>query len=126
MWESRRLPLHIAEAFQAEAGFLRALRDAMRGKKDRPISEYRRDAAVAVSNTVTAGQRLLSEPPKFRGDVESSLAAVSYCQRILHALAAISDYEGSAVGPARFPKGVRRTWSEIRKTATLELGCSIT
>jgi hypothetical protein len=47
---------------------------------------------VAVSNAVTAGQRLLSEPPNRRGDVESSLAAVNYCRRILHALAAISDY----------------------------------
>jgi uncharacterized membrane protein YccC len=92
MWESRRLPLHIAEALRAEAVFLRVLRDAMRGKKDRPISEYRRDAAVAVSNAVTAGQRLLSEPPNRRGDVESSFAAVNYCRRILHALAAISDY----------------------------------
>jgi uncharacterized membrane protein YccC len=64
----------------------------MCGKKDRPISEYRRDAAVAVSNAVTAGQRLLSEPPNRRGDVESSFAAVNYCRRILHALAAISDY----------------------------------
>src|ERR1700719_4988889 len=64
----------------------------MCGKKDRPISEYRRDASLAVSNAATAGQRLLSEPPNRRGDVESSLAAVNYCRRILHALAAISDY----------------------------------
>jgi hypothetical protein len=56
------------------------------------MSEFRRDAAVAVSNAVTAGQRLLSEPPHRRGDVETSLATVNYCRRILHALAAISDY----------------------------------
>jgi uncharacterized membrane protein YccC len=92
LWESRRLPLQIAEALQAEAAFLRALRDAMLGKKERPISEFRRDAAVAVSNASTAGQRLLSEPADRRGDVESSLAAVNYCRRILHALTAISDY----------------------------------
>ncbi len=90
--ESRRLPFHIAEAFRAEAAFLRALGDAMSGKGERPISEFRRDAAVAVSNAVTAGQRLLSEPPNRRGDVETSLAAVNYSRRILHALAAISDY----------------------------------
>src|SRR5580704_17799140 len=35
MWESRRLPLHIAEALRAEAVFLRALRDAMCGKQGR-------------------------------------------------------------------------------------------
>ena len=64
----------------------------MSGKEERPISEFRRDAAVAVSNAVTAGQRLLSEPPNRRGDVETSLAAVNYSRRILHALAAISDY----------------------------------
>jgi uncharacterized membrane protein YccC len=92
LWESRRLPLHIAEALRAEAAFLRALGDAMLGKKERPISEFRRDAAVAVSNASTAGQRLLSEPADRRGDVEASLAAVNNCRRILHALAAISDY----------------------------------
>ena len=64
----------------------------MRGKYVRPISEFRRDAAVAVSNAATAAQRLLSEPPNRRGDVESSLAMVNNCRRILHALAAISDY----------------------------------
>ncbi len=90
--ESRRLPIHIAEALRAEAAFLRALGDTMRGKGERPISEFRRDAAVAVSNAVTASQRLLSEPPNRRGDVETSLAAVNYCRQILHALAAISDY----------------------------------
>src|SRR5580704_6958270 len=90
--ESRRLPLHIAEAFRAEATLLRALGDAMRRKEARPISEFRRDAAVAVSNAVTASQRLLSEPPNRRGDVETSLAAVNYSRRILHGLAAISDY----------------------------------
>jgi len=91
-WESSRLPVHIAQALRAEATFLRALRDAMLGKKERPISEFRRDAAIAVSNASTAGQRLLSEPPDRRGDVEASLAAVNYCRRILHALAALSDY----------------------------------
>jgi uncharacterized membrane protein YccC len=95
--ESRRLPFHIAEAFRAEAVFLRALGAAMSGKGERPMSEFRRDAAVAVSNAVTASQRLLSEPPNRRGDVETSLAAVNYCRQILHALAAISDY------PARKP-----------------------
>jgi uncharacterized membrane protein YccC len=92
LWESRRLPLQIAEALRAEAALLRALRDAMLGTKERPISEFRRDAAIAVSNASIAAQRLLSEPPDHRGDVESSLAAVNYCRRILHALAAISDY----------------------------------
>jgi uncharacterized membrane protein YccC len=92
LWESRRLPLEIAEALRAEAAFLRALREAMLGKNVRPISEFRRDAAIAVSNASTAGQRLLSEPPDRRGDIETSLAAVNNCRRILHALAAVSDY----------------------------------
>jgi len=91
-WESRRLPSRIAEALKAEALLVRALRDAMLGNKERPISEFRRAAAVAVSNAGAAGQRLLSEPPDHRGDVEASLAAVNYCRRILHALAALSDY----------------------------------
>jgi uncharacterized membrane protein YccC len=92
MWESRRLPIHLAEGFRAEAAFLRALRDVIRGRIERPMAEYRRDAAIAVSNAVIAGQRLLSEPPDHRGDVEASLAAVNYCRRLLHVLAAISDY----------------------------------
>ncbi len=92
LWESRRFPLHIAESLRSEAAFVRALRNAMLGYKERPISEFRRDAAVSVSNASTAGQRLLSEPADRRGDVEASLAAVINCRRILHALAAISDY----------------------------------
>jgi uncharacterized membrane protein YccC len=92
LWESRRLPLEIAEALRAEAAFVRALHEAMLGTNVRPISEFRRDAAVAVSNASIAGQRLLSEPPDRRGDVETSLAAVNNCRGILHALAAISDY----------------------------------
>ena len=92
MWERHRLPLHIAEALQADAAFLRALRDALRGQEERPMSEFRRDAAVAVSNAATAGQRLLTEPPNRRGDVEAAAAAINYCRRILYALAAISEY----------------------------------
>jgi uncharacterized membrane protein YccC len=91
-WESRRLPVHIAEALKSEAAFVRALRDAIRQKQERPISEFRRDAALKVSNAATAGQRLLGEPPNRRGDVEAALAAVNYTRRILHGLAAISDY----------------------------------
>jgi uncharacterized membrane protein YccC len=92
LWESRRFPFHVAEALRSEAAFVRALREAMLGSNERPISEFRRDAAVSVSNASTAGQRLLSEPADRRGDVEASLAAVNNCRRILHALAAISDY----------------------------------
>jgi uncharacterized membrane protein YccC len=92
LWESRRFPLHIAEALRSEAALVGALREALLGTQERPISEFRRDAAVAVSNASTAGQRLLSEPADRRGDVEASLAAVNNCRRILHALAAISDY----------------------------------
>jgi uncharacterized membrane protein YccC len=91
-WESRRLPARIADALVAEALLLRALRDAMLGKKERPIAEFRRAAAIAVSNAAAAGQRLLSEPRDRRGDVEASLAAVTYCRGIMYALAAISDY----------------------------------
>jgi len=47
---------------------------------------------VAVSNAATAGQRLLTEPPNRRGDVEAAAAAINYCRRILYALAAISEY----------------------------------
>lgn len=61
------------------------------------MSEFRRDAAIAVSNAATAAERLLSEPVRRRGNVEASLTAVNYCRQILHALAAISDY------PAREP-----------------------
>jgi uncharacterized membrane protein YccC len=90
--ERRSLPIRIAQALEAEASLIRALRDAMLGIEERPISEFRRTAAVAVSNAAAAGQRLLTEPPARRGDVEASLAAVNYCRRIMHALAALTDY----------------------------------
>jgi len=91
-WESHRLPFHIAEALRSEVVFISALRDAIQHKEKRPISEFRRNAALAVSNAATCGQRLLGEPPNRRGDVEAALAAVNYTRRILHGLAAISDY----------------------------------
>jgi uncharacterized membrane protein YccC len=91
-WESRRLPFHIADALRSEATFIRALGDAIQHKEKRPISEFRREAALAVSNAATAGQRLMGEPSNRRGDVEAALAAVNYTRRILHGLAAISDY----------------------------------
>jgi uncharacterized membrane protein YccC len=91
-WESHRLPFHIAEALRSEVAFIRALRDGIQHKEERPISEFRRNAALAVSNAATAGQRLLGEPPNRRGDVEAALAAIYYTRRILHGLAAISDY----------------------------------
>jgi uncharacterized membrane protein YccC len=95
--EVSRFPTLIAAAFRAEAAFLRAFGDLVRGKEKRPMSEFRQNAAVAVSNAATAAERLLAEPPRLRGDVEEALTAVNYCRQILHALAAISDY------PAREP-----------------------
>jgi uncharacterized membrane protein YccC len=91
-WESSRLPVHIAEALKSEVAFARALRDAIKHKEERPISEFRRDAALKVSNAATAAQRLLGEPPNRRGDVEAALATVNYTRQILLGLAAISDY----------------------------------
>jgi uncharacterized membrane protein YccC len=91
-WESRRLPVYIAEALRSEAAFARALRDAIQHIEERPISEFRRDAALKVSNAATAGQRLLGEPANRRGDVEAALATVNYIRGILLGLAAISDY----------------------------------
>jgi uncharacterized membrane protein YccC len=90
--ERRRLPLQLAETLRSEAAFLRAIREYLDGEEKRPLAEYRRDAALAVANAATAGQRLMSEPPHLRGNVEASMASVNYCRRILHMLAALSDY----------------------------------
>jgi len=95
--EISRFPVQVAAAFRAEAAFLRAFGDLVHGKQKRPMSEFRQDAAVAVSNAATASERLLAEPSRQRGDVESALTAVNYCRQILLAVAAISDY------PAREP-----------------------
>jgi uncharacterized membrane protein YccC len=103
IWERGRLPGSIAGAFRADAAFLRAFRNLLRGQEKRPMSEYRRDAAVAVSNAATAAERLLSEPVHRRGNVEASLTAVNQTRLILHALAAISDYP--AREPIKLPSG---------------------
>ncbi|MBV9488940.1 MAG: FUSC family protein, partial [Verrucomicrobia bacterium] len=92
VWESRRFPVHVAGAFRAEAAFLRAFGKLLQGRVDRPMAEFRRAAAIAVSNAATAAERLLTEPPQRRGDVEATLSAANACREILHALAAISDY----------------------------------
>ncbi|MBV8900437.1 MAG: FUSC family protein, partial [Verrucomicrobia bacterium] len=64
--EVRRFPAHIYAAFRAEAAFLRAFGDLVRGKEKRPMAEFRRDTAVAVSNAATAAERLLAEPSRLR------------------------------------------------------------
>jgi uncharacterized membrane protein YccC len=123
-WESRRLPINVAEALKAEARLVRALRDAMHGIKERPISEFRRAAAVAVSNAAAAAQRLLSEPPGRRGDVEASLAAVNDCRRIMYSLAAISDYPARESGEfgsdalANLLLGLAEAWEELANSLT--------
>jgi uncharacterized membrane protein YccC len=91
-WESRRLPVFVAEALRSEVRFARVLRDAIQHKEERPVAEFRRDATIKVSNAATAAQRLLGEPPNRRGDVEAALATVNYTRQILLGLAAISDY----------------------------------
>lgn len=97
LWESRQFPRDIAAAFRADSDFLRAFGDLVRGREKRPMAEFRRAAAVAVSNARMAAERLLAEPTSRRGDVEASLAGVNYCRQALLALAALSDY------PAREP-----------------------
>jgi uncharacterized membrane protein YccC len=91
-WESRRLPVFVAEALRSEVTFARVLRDAIQHQEERPVAEFRRDATLKVSNAATAAQRLLGEPPNRRGDVEAALATVNYTRQILLGLAAISDY----------------------------------
>src|SRR6516162_6009488 len=46
VWESQRLPFYIAEALRSQVAFIRALRDAIQQKQERPISEFRRNAAL--------------------------------------------------------------------------------
>jgi hypothetical protein len=89
-WREHRIHLAPGMAgIRRPAGGVHIGRHRMGGRTSCGVRDI---PAIAASNASIAGQRLLSEPPDRRGDIETSLAAVNNCRGILHALAAISDY----------------------------------
>lgn len=50
----------------------------------------RKQSGLAIANAVNAGQRLLSEPPHLRGDVEPLLASLNFCRDIFYSLSAMA------------------------------------
>ncbi|MFY9985411.1 MAG: FUSC family protein [Chthoniobacterales bacterium] len=88
VWERNKLPGQLAKAYQTTALFLRAL--FALGKERLSVTEMRKQSGLAVANAVNAGQRLLSEPPHLRGDVEPLLASLNFCQDIFYSLSAMA------------------------------------
>jgi uncharacterized membrane protein YccC len=88
VWERSKLPGQLAEAYRATALFLRAL--FALGKDRLSVTEMRKRSGLAVANAVNGGQRLLSEPPHLRGNVEALLASINFCRDIFYSLSAIA------------------------------------
>jgi uncharacterized membrane protein YccC len=88
VWERSQLPSRLAKAYQTAALFLRALFAV--GKERLSVTEMRKQSGLAVANAVNAGQRLLSEPPHLRGDVEPLLASINFCRDIFYSLSAMA------------------------------------
>jgi uncharacterized membrane protein YccC len=88
VWERSKLPSQLAEAYRATSLFLQAL--FALGKERLSVTEMRKRSGLAVANAVNAGQRLLSEPPHLRGDVEPLLASINFCRDTFYSLSAIA------------------------------------
>jgi uncharacterized membrane protein YccC len=88
LWERSKLPSQLAEAYLATSRFLQALFAS--GKERLSVTETRKKSGLAVANAMNAGQRLLSEPPHLRGDVESVLASINFCRDIFYSLSAMA------------------------------------
>jgi uncharacterized membrane protein YccC len=89
VWERSKLPGQLAEAYRATSLFLKAL--FALGEERLSLTEMRKRSRLAVANAVNAGQRLLSEPPHLRGDVEPLLASINFCRDIFYSLSAIAN-----------------------------------
>jgi uncharacterized membrane protein YccC len=87
VWERSKLPGQLAEAYRTTALFLRAI---FALGQELSVSEMRKRSGLAVANAVNAGQRLLSEPPHLRGNVEPLLASINFCRDIFYSLSAIA------------------------------------
>ncbi|MBV8216118.1 MAG: FUSC family protein [Verrucomicrobia bacterium] len=88
VWERSQLPAQLADAYRTTALFLRAL--FALGQEPLSVTEMRKRSGLAVANAVNAGQRLLSEPPHLRGDVEPLLASINFCRDIFYSLSAMA------------------------------------
>jgi len=111
VWERSKMPGQIADAYQTTALFLRALFGL--GKERLSMTEMRKRSGLAVANAVNASQRLLSEPPHLRGNVEPLLASINFCRDIFYSLSAM----------AHLPKGkLEQIRSETVQPIACELG----
>jgi uncharacterized membrane protein YccC len=88
VWERSKLPNQLAEAYLTTSLFLQAL--FALGKERLSVTEMRKKSGLAVANGVNAGQRLLSEPPHRRGEVEPVLATINFCRDIFYSLSAMA------------------------------------
>jgi len=88
LWERSKLPSQLAEAYLTTSLFLQAL--FALGKERLSVTEMRKRSGLAVANGVNSGQRLLSEPPHLRGDVEPVLASINFCRDIFYSLSAMA------------------------------------
>lgn len=88
VWERSKLPAQLADAYRTTALFLRAL--FALGRERLSVTEMRKRSGLAVANAVNAGQRLLSEPPHLRGEVEPVLASINFCRDIFYSLSAMA------------------------------------
>jgi len=88
LWERSKLPSQLAEAYLTTSLFLQAL--FALGKERLSVTEMRKRSGLAVANGMNAGQRLLSEPPHLRGDVEPVLATINFCRDIFYSLSAMT------------------------------------
>jgi uncharacterized membrane protein YccC len=94
IWEREQLPLQLARTLLALKGYFDLVADGYLGKGIglREIERAKRQAALEVANATTSSQRLLSEPSRFRGEIEPTLSAVNYARHFFLAVGALDEH----------------------------------
>jgi uncharacterized membrane protein YccC len=93
IWERQKLPGELAAVLKTNANFLRAIlsKSPAEDQGERAWQQLQRKAGLALANAATAGQRVLSEPPRLGSEVESSLAVILDMRDFFHILSAITE-----------------------------------
>lgn len=101
-WEQSQSPLYVAAALRANRSYLQTvIAHFVHGERfTGPAVLAKRTVERANSQAVASLQRLLSEPPKHRGDVEQIATLTTYNQRLTRAITVLGQYLNHRSGNA--------------------------
>ena len=121
-WERERLPALLARAIRATCEYMvRVLEALTRSEGERP-GALRRRAEIAIGNAEAGFQRLLTEPPRHRGNVSRAFAILTYTRRLERHLIALA----AQIGTVQLPGSEISSLSGLLETVQEEIALAIT